>query len=101
MLIVQNAVIALVTAITLVLVAISTASARPNTNAFSCDGLNDLIAQKGAVVLNTKSSSKYQVYGRFVANRSYCRTNEVLLGFKVPTKTNSCKLKMCIKSEND
>ena len=79
----------------------SVAHARPNSNAYTCPALKDLVAQRGAVVLNTKSSSTYQVYGRFVANRSYCGSDERLMGFKVPAKESTCKLKLCIKSDND
>ena len=82
-------------------VIIPVAHARPNSNAYTCPALKDLVAQRGAVVLNTKSNSTYQVYGRFVANRSYCGSDEQLIGFKVPAKESTCKLKLCIKSDND
>jgi len=97
----QNGLISFVAAVTLCVMVSSTASARPNTSSFTCDGLKELIDQKGAVVLNTKSSSTYQVYGRYVANRSYCNSGESLLGIKVPTKSSSCRVKLCIKAEND
>ena len=82
-------------------VILTAAHARPNSNAYTCPALQDLVAQRGAVVLNTKSNSTYQVYGRFVANRSYCGSDEKLIGFKVPAKESTCKLKLCIKSDND
>ena len=88
-------------AMALCMASISMSYARPNTNSYTCDDLKALISSKGAVVLNTRTTSRYQVYGRYVANRSYCASDEVLLGFKVPAKTSTCRLKLCIKSDND
>ncbi|MEP1206189.1 MAG: hypothetical protein ABJM29_16540 [Rhizobiaceae bacterium] len=97
----KKAFVSAAAAMALCVAAVAMANARPNTSSYTCDDLKALISAKGAVVLNTRTTSRYQVYGRYVANRSYCASDEVLLGFKVPSKTSSCRLKLCIKSDND
>lgn len=69
------------------------AHARPSTKSYTCSGVKKLVSKRGAVVLNTKSSS---VYRRFVANRSFCnRREETTKSYTVPTKSGKCRLKIC------
>lgn len=76
-----------------VLVSIPTsADARPNTRSYTCEGLKDLIYDRGAVVMNWKGNS---VFERFVDNRSFCKLDETLRYRSVPTRTGKCRLRYC------
>lgn len=39
---------------------LQTADARPSTKSFTCEGLRNFIASRGAVVMNTKNSNVYR-----------------------------------------
>ncbi len=71
-----------------------TADARPDTKSFTCEGVRDYVADRGAVVMNTKNRN---VYRRFVSNQSFCQYNEGLRLHFVPTRSKkSCSLKICV-----
>jgi len=72
--------------------AISAADARPSTRSYTCSGAKNLVKSRGKIVMNHKSSSLYRL---FVANRSYCARDETTKIFVVPTKSGSCRLKIC------
>lgn len=67
--------------------------ARDTTRAYTCSQVQALVKQRGAVVLDTKNSS---VYKRFVSSRKHCSLEEVTERYTVPTKSGSCRLKICI-----
>jgi len=77
--------------------AIQSAEARPSTRSFTCQGVQDYVQRRGAVVMNTKSSRTYR---RFVANRSYCSSFEVTETRTVPTKSGGCYLRICWEKLN-
>jgi hypothetical protein len=68
------------------------AEARLSTGNYTCSDVKDLIFQQGAIVLNTQSSS---VYKRFVADRSFCSTDETVKRISVPSKSKKCRLNYC------
>ena len=68
------------------------ADARPSTQAFTCEGVRDYIASRGAAVMNTKTSS---IYRRFVAHVGYCQSGEGIEYYSAPTRSGKCKLKIC------
>lgn len=68
------------------------ANARSSTKSFTCEGVKDLVYDRGAIVLNTKNRN---VYRRFVANRSFCQVEEIVKSYRVPTRTGSCRLLIC------
>lgn len=70
------------------------AEARPSTRSFTCEGVRDFVFDRGAVVMNHKSPSLYR---RFVANRSYCDFEKVTKRYRVPTRSGSCTLLICIE----
>jgi len=85
---------ALIAALSITFVAVSTVAsdARPSTRSYTCSGVKNFISQRGAVVMNHKSSSLYQ---RFVSRRSFCDRGETTKRFSVPTKSGKCSLKIC------
>ena len=85
----------------LVLIFSSGANARQSTTAFTCEAVKQLVTQKGAVVLNTNSNSVIHIYGRFVANGNYCKWGQRVIQHSVPTKSSSCRLKICIDDNSD
>ncbi len=73
--------------------AAGSADARPSTKSFTCIGVQDYIDARGAVVMNHKRSDLYR---RFVAHSGYCRNEGGATKiFVVPTKTGSCRLRIC------
>ncbi len=68
------------------------ADARPSTKSYSCQGVKQLISQRGAVVMDTKNRS---VYRRFVSSRRQCQLTEKTERFTVPTSTGRCRLLVC------
>ena len=69
------------------------AEARPSTRNYTCERLKDLIYDRGAIVMNHKSSSLYR---RFVHSRNYCRRPyNTTKRFRVPAADGSCYLKIC------
>ena len=71
---------------------IDRAEARPSTRSYTCSALKQFVRQRGAVVMNHKSSSLYR---RFVHSRRYCDYDETVRPFSVPTKTGQCRLYIC------
>ena len=68
--------------------------ARPSTKALSCSAVKQLVNQRGGVVLDTKNS---RVYKRFVKNRTFCNLEQVTRNISVPSKSGSCRLKICVE----
>ena len=73
-------------------VTVQSAEARQSTRSFTCSGVQDYIQRRGAAVMDTKSRHTYR---RFVANRSYCTSFEIIETRTVPTKTGGCSLRIC------
>ena len=71
----------------------SIAEARDSTRNYSCSGVKQLIALRGAVVLNTKNQ---HVYRRFVASRAYCQPDEITKIYSAPTRSGRCRLRICV-----
>lgn len=73
---------------------LAVAEARPSTKSYTCNGVKNFIADRGAVVMNHKAS---HLYRRFVANRGFCKsTSRFLKAFSVPTKSGRCTLRICV-----
>lgn len=89
-------VIALVAASSTMLASATTADARPSTKSYPCSALQDLVNQRGAVIMDTKNRN---VYKRFVANRSYCTLEEKTKSHRVPTADGTCKLRICYSTD--
>ena len=73
------------------------AQARLSTSNYICSDLKDLVFQQGAIVMNTKGTS---VYRRFVADKSFCKGDEVAKRINVPTKSAKCRLRYCARNNN-
>jgi hypothetical protein len=66
-----------------ILVALSVpADARPDTRTMTCAQANQLVRQRGAVVMSTGQHT----FRRFVASRAYCDPWEVRKTFYAPTR---------------
>lgn len=73
----------------------SSSQARPSTRSYTCSQLIDLVMQRGAIVMNHKSS---QLYQRFVHSYIYCRFGgDSTRNYQVPAKDGTCTLKVCYK----
>ena len=80
-----------------IVAALYTAEARPSTKSYTCQGVQNLVNRRGAIVMNHKSRNLYQ---RFVRNVRYCRhPYNSTKRFRVPTKTGSCYLRICYERE--
>ena len=76
-----------------VVVAVYSAEARPSTKSYTCQGVQNLVHRRGAIVMNHKAPHLYQ---RFVSSYRYCRRPyNTTKRFRVPTKTGSCYLRVC------
>ncbi|MEM1040173.1 MAG: hypothetical protein AAGI12_11980 [Pseudomonadota bacterium] len=74
------------------MLATTLAEARPSTRNFTCDGVRDFVADRGAVVMNHKSS---RLYRRFVSGFGLCSFDERRAPFTVPTRDGACRLYVC------
>ena len=91
--ILKLAIAAVVIAAFNIVVAVYSAEARPSTKSYTCNGVKNLVRQRGAIVMNHKASHLYQ---RFVYSFRYCRRPyNTTKRFKVPTKTGACYLRVC------
>jgi len=73
------------------------AEARPSTQSYTCQGVQNLIQQRGAVVMNFKGNSLYR---RFVNSLRYCSfPDNRLKRMAVPTKTGKCQLYVCYEAD--
>lgn len=73
------------------------AEARPNTRSYSCSALRQLIARRGAVVMNYKGNS---VYKKFVRDVRFCRfPHNTVRRFSVASKSGRCSLLICYEWE--
>lgn len=80
-----------------IVVAVYTAEARPSTKSYTCNGVKNLVRQRGAIVMNHKARHLYQ---RFVHSYRYCRyPDNSTKRFKVPTKTGACYLRICYERQ--
>ena len=75
----------------------TSADARLSTKNYTCSDVKDLVFQQGAIVLNTKSNS---IFKRFVADRSFCQSDQRLKRISVPTKSQKCRLQYCASRQD-
>lgn len=74
------------------------ASARPSTQAYTCEGVRAFIDQRGTVVMNTKNAS---VYRKFYAPQYQCPFSTEHRAHRVPTKSGTCTLYICREPRED
>ena len=73
------------------------AEVRLNPTSMSCAEVQSAIARHGAVILTrpSKNVPGLPIYGRYVANTSYCKWMQLSSG-RVPTSDNpACPVKTC------
>lgn len=74
------------------------ASADPSvtiTN-MSCSKVQATVQTNGSVILRWSSKSGMPLYGRYVSDRRFCRSGEVITFASVPAADKSCNVKKCI-----
>ncbi len=68
-------------------------SGRPDSRSMTCEQVQSMIAQRGAVVLSTGQYT----FDRYVSNRNSCQRSEVLKTDYVPTKdAKRCAVRRCV-----
>lgn len=74
------------------------AEPRYNPRKMSCEAVQDVIAEHGAVTLRYTSTrvKNLPLYNRYVRNTSYCDMTEVAVSASVPTLDRErCPVKVC------
>ncbi len=68
---------------------------RVNSTSMTCDQVRNMIAQRGAVVMNTGPNT----FDRYVANRGSCQISEYARADHVPTRDNpQCPVRRCVNT---
>ena len=78
--------------------AASSASGEPTysiTN-MSCSKVQATVEANGSVVLRWRSRSGAPLYGRYVSDRRFCWSGEIVTFASVPTADKSCSVKKCV-----
>jgi len=74
------------------------ASADPSvtiTN-MSCSKVQAAVGANGSVILRWSSKSGMPLYGRYVSDRRFCRSGEIITFASVPAADKSCNVKKCV-----
>ena len=74
------------------------ASADPSvtiTN-MSCSKVQAAVGANGSVILHWRSRSGAPLYGRYVSDRRFCRSGEIITFSSVPAADKSCNVKKCV-----
>jgi len=78
------------------------AATRYDITNMACAEVHTLVEREGAVILAYRSTSLLglPVYDRYVKNRNYCASSEVLRRSGVPTTDKKyCPVKKCVESQ--
>ncbi len=78
--------------------AASAASGEPTysiTN-MSCSKVQATVEANGSVVLRWRSRSGMPLYGRYVSDRRFCWSGEIITFASVPAADKSCSVKKCV-----
>lgn len=74
------------------------ASADPSVTItkMSCSKVQAAVGANGSVILHWRSKSGMPLYGRYVSDRRFCRSGEIITFSSVPAADKSCTVKKCI-----
>lgn len=68
---------------------------RANSTSMTCAQVQNMIAQRGAVVMNTGPNT----FDRYVSGRGFCQISEYARADNVPTKDNpKCQVRRCVNT---
>lgn len=62
----------------------------------SCSQVQQAVNSNGSVLLRWQSRSGMPLYGRFVTDRRFCKSGEILTPASVPAADKSCNVKKCM-----
>jgi hypothetical protein len=80
------------------LLATSAASADPayTISNMSCVNVQATVTTNGSVILRWRSRSGMPLYGRYVSDRRFCKSGEIITFASVPASDRSCNVKKCV-----
>lgn len=62
----------------------------------SCSKVQAAVQASGSVILKWQSRSGNPLYGRYVSDRRFCRSGEIITFSSVPAADKSCNVKKCV-----
>lgn len=62
----------------------------------SCANVQAAVRGNGSVILRWRSRSGAPLYGRYVSDRRFCRSGEIITFASVPAVDKSCNVKKCV-----
>jgi hypothetical protein len=62
----------------------------------SCAKLQAAVQGNGSVILRWRSRSGAPLYGRYVTDRRFCRSGEIIVISSVPAVDKTCNVKKCV-----
>lgn len=62
----------------------------------SCANVQAAIKRNGSVILRWRSRSGAPLYGRYVSDRRFCWSGEIVTFASVPAADKSCNVKKCV-----
>lgn len=81
----------------MLLTAIPVAAAQEYTiSNMNCSQVQAAVQSNGSVLLRWRSRSGMPLYGRFVSDRRFCKSGEIITPTSVPAADKSCNVKKCI-----
>lgn len=80
------------------MLAASAASGEPaySITNMGCSKVQATVQASGSVVLRWRSRSGVPLFGRFVSDRRFCRSGEIIAFASVPAADKSCNVKKCV-----
>ncbi|MEW9806730.1 hypothetical protein [Mesorhizobium marinum] len=67
----------------------------------SCSAVQSAVNSNGTVILRWRSKSGMPLYGRYVSDRRFCRSGEIISFASVPAADKSCNVKKCVYKIRD
>ena len=61
-----------------------------------CAQVQSAVNSNGSVILRWRSRSGMPLYGRYVSDRRFCRSGEIISFASVPAADKSCNVKQCV-----
>lgn len=62
----------------------------------SCSKVQAAVQTNGSVILRWQSKSGMPLYGRYVSDRRFCWSGEIITFSSVPAADKSCNVKKCV-----
>jgi hypothetical protein len=62
----------------------------------SCANVQAAVQGNGSVILRWRSRSGMPLYGRYVSDRRFCKSGEIITFASVPAVDKSCNVKKCV-----